>query len=244
MKAVGFDLIGTLCRAGTREDDCLHELFLYLGRNGMDVSFQQFVDRYNHIALKHLNTRKNTLREVNNRVWISETLRAFGLNVDEDDEIVCNAADAYFRPYVSKIDVPTYVVPILRDIRRDFKTGLITNFTYAPAVRQILEGNNLTELFDSIAISDEVGWRKPHPNIFKKFLHDISAKPSEAFYVGDDPRYDVAGAKSVGMRAILLRSDDTRFGETYYVALEEDSPKPDILLGSLHEFREYLLSGI
>jgi putative hydrolase of the HAD superfamily len=244
MKAVGFDLIGTLCRAGVREDDCLHELFLYLVRNGIDVSFQDFVGEYNHVALKYLTTRKNTLREVNNRVWISETLRAFRFNIDEDDEIVRNAADAYFRPYISNINVPTYVAPILQDIRGNFKTGLITNFTYAPAVRQILERNNLTNLFDSIAISDEVGWRKPHPNIFQKFLHDVSVKPSETFYVGDDPRYDVAGAKTVGMKAILLRSDDTRFSETYYGALDEECSKPDIHLKSLQEFREYLLTEI
>lgn len=244
MKAVGFDLVGTLCRAGTREDDCIHELYLELCRSGVSVPCQEFLEAYNRIALMYLEIRKTTYREVSNRVWIAEALKTLGLNLDKDDEVTRKAADAYFRPYVERIQVPKYVAPILSDIGRNFKIGLITNFTYAPAIRDILQRNDLAKSFDSIVISDEVGWRKPHPNIFKEFLDDVSADPLETFFVGDDMRYDIAGAKTIGMRTILLQSEDTNFTESYYSTLEkQDSTRPDVTLKSLYEVRDYLLSA-
>lgn len=243
MRVVGFDFIGTLCRAGTCEDNCVQELFVELGKSGLDVPYQEFIEAYNEIALKYLEIRKSTLREVNNRVWIAEALEKVGVRFDKDDEVIRRAAEAYFRPYVEMIHVPEYVVPILSDIGRKFKIGLITNFTYAPAVHDALERNNLARLFNSIIISDEVGWRKPHPNIFQRFLEDVSARSSEAFFVGDDPRFDVVGASRVGMKAILLRSEDTRFSESYYTAsLDEGSIRPNLVLQSLDQVRDYLFS--
>ncbi len=241
MSAVGFDFIGTLCRAGTCEDKCIQELFVEFGKSGLDVPREEFIEGYNESALKYLEIRKSTLREVNNRVWIAEALRRVGVRFD--DKIVDRAADAYFRPYVEMIHVPDYVGPILSDIRRKFKIGLVTNFTHAPAVRLALERNNLAELFNSIIISDDVGWRKPHPNIFQKFLDEVNARSSETSFVGDDQRFDVVGASRVGMKTILLRSKDTGFSESYYNASPvEENSRPNVVLKSLPEVRDYLFS--
>lgn len=244
MKAVGFDLVGTLCRAGTREEDCIRELYLELGRNGVSALYQEFVEAYDRVALKYLEIRRTTHREVNNRVWIAEALKNLDLNLGEDNQVLCKAADAYFRPYVESIYVPEYVAPLLSDIRSSFKIGLITNFTHAPAVHDILQRNNLEWLFDSVVISDEIGWRKPHQNIFQRFLNDVSADGPDALFIGDDTKYDIEGAKNVGMRAILLRNKDTMFDETYYTTMEKQNSKPDVTLKSLYQVRDYLLSEV
>ena len=242
MKAVGFDLVGTLCKAGTQEEECIRALWLELGHHGVRVPYLEFAEAHNRAALKYLEIRKFTHREVNNRVWIAEALNTLGFSLEEDNEITCRAADAYFRPYVEKIWVPSYVPSILSRIKSRFKLGLITNFTYAAAARSILQTNNLEDFFDSIVVSDEVGWRKPHPNIFRKFLNDVSANPAESFFVGDDVRYDVIGSKRVGMKAILLQSEDTKFSESYYATEEEQDSKPDAVLKSLYDVRDHLLS--
>jgi len=242
LKAIGFDLVGTLCHAGTREDECIQELCSELARSGVNVPRQEFVEAYDRVALKYLEVRKATYKEVNNRIWIAEALSTFGLDIDENDWVARQAADAYFRPYIKSIQVPEYVSPILSEIRKWFKIGLITNFTYAPAARDILQRNGLAESFDSVVVSDEVGWRKPHANIFQRFLNDVSTESSEAFFIGDDPRYDIMGAKNAGMKSILLRNKDTNFSESYYVAMEQQDSKPDITMNSLYNIRDYLLS--
>lgn len=239
MKAVGFDLIGTLCRAQTREEDCIFEMCSELKRNRLELP-DKFLDAYNRTALKYMEIRKRTLREVNNRVWISEALDSLGFRLGQEDDIIRRAADAYFRPYVEKVHVPSYVRPVLSDIRRNCRIGLVTNFTYAPAVRNILEKNNLTQLFDSIVISDDLGWRKPHPKIFQRFLSDVSAQPPDAFFVGDDPRYDIEGAETVGISTILLRNIDTNFEESYYQTDVKSRHQPHRVLTSLFQVADYL----
>ena len=239
MKAVGFDLVGTLCRAQTHEDDCIFEMCSELKRNNLKLP-DKFLDAYNRTALKYMEIRKRTLREVNNRVWISEALDSLGFRLSQEDEVVRRAADAYFRPYVEKVQVPSYVVPILSDISRSCRIGLVTNFTYAPAVRSILEKNNLTRLFDSIVISDDMGWRKPHPKIFQRFLSDVSVQPADAIFVGDDPRYDFEGAQTLGMSTILLRNVDTNFENSYYQVHVESRCQPHRVLNSLFQVADIL----
>jgi putative hydrolase of the HAD superfamily len=50
----------------------------------------------------------------------------------------------------------------------------------------------------------DVGWRKPHPAPFQRALTHLEVPASEAIFVGDDPRWDVLGAESVGLHPLLL----------------------------------------
>ena len=50
----------------------------------------------------------------------------------------------------------------------------------------------------------DVGWRKPAAPIFQACLDRLGARPQECIFVGDNPRWDVAGPRAVGMRAVLL----------------------------------------
>ena len=56
----------------------------------------------------------------------------------------------------------------------------------------------------TVTFSDEVGVRKPHPEIFARTLAALGVSASEAAHVGDDLTTDVAGARGIGMRAIHL----------------------------------------
>jgi FMN phosphatase YigB (HAD superfamily) len=63
----------------------------------------------------------------------------------------------------------------------------------------------LTPFFDVVALSCEVGCAKPDPRIFRSALERLGALPEDAVMVGDDLLADVAGALSVGMKAIWRR---------------------------------------
>jgi putative hydrolase of the HAD superfamily len=45
---------------------------------------------------------------------------------------------------------------------------------------------------------------KPSPLIFRAALELVACEPADALMVGDSPEDDVAGARAVGMRALLL----------------------------------------
>jgi putative hydrolase of the HAD superfamily len=57
---------------------------------------------------------------------------------------------------------------------------------------------------DLIVTSALVGWEKPDPRTFRAALDALAVDPADALHIGDQPRSDIAGALSVGMRAALL----------------------------------------
>ena len=59
----------------------------------------------------------------------------------------------------------------------------------------------------SIVVSDEVGWRKPHPEIFSRALADLGVTPAEALFVGDRADIDVVGAQRLGMPSVWINRD-------------------------------------
>jgi putative hydrolase of the HAD superfamily len=71
-------------------------------------------------------------------------------------------------------------------------------------LRLVLERLGLAPYLRALSFSDEVGLRKPHPEIFRRTLTSLGVAAAEAAHIGDDARTDVAGARAFGMRAIHL----------------------------------------
>jgi putative hydrolase of the HAD superfamily len=87
------------------------------------------------------------------------------------------------------------------------KVALISNTGRTPgtALRRVLDHFGVARYFDRLSFSDEVGVRKPHPEIFTRTLAALGVPAEAALHVGDDAVADVGGAKGVGMMAIHLR---------------------------------------
>lgn len=62
----------------------------------------------------------------------------------------------------------------------------------------------MRQLFDTVVTSFEVGWRKPHPAIYRAALHELRADPAAAVLVGDTYRADHQGPTRAGIRALLI----------------------------------------
>ena len=92
------------------------------------------------------------------------------------------------------------VLEILKE--REFKLGVVSNAT--DLVRRVFDNLGLTKYFDFLVISDEVGVRKPSPKIFHLAMEMAGTSPGRSLFVGDKLATDVAGAKRVGMNAVLV----------------------------------------
>lgn len=92
------------------------------------------------------------------------------------------------------------VVGLLNKLRGDYKTGLITNAHHEHLV-PLLEQHLLSDLFDTIVVSSELGIVKPNPAIFEHALDDLGIAPQEAIYIDDLERH-VLAARALGMQAI------------------------------------------
>ena len=107
---------------------------------------------------------------------------------------------------------------------------MISNFTNTNYIYKSLENLGLSNSFDCVIVSEDVGWRKPHPAIFKKFLDTLNVKAEETLFVGDDLECDIVGAKQIGMKAAKIVSDD-------YQEPPEDTVKPDFIIHSLSDLK-------
>jgi putative hydrolase of the HAD superfamily len=63
---------------------------------------------------------------------------------------------------------------------------------------------DLDQLITVAVSSPEHGYMKPHPSIFQAALEQARVRAAEAVMVGDSLPHDVEGARSVGMRGVLL----------------------------------------
>jgi putative hydrolase of the HAD superfamily len=90
------------------------------------------------------------------------------------------------------------------------KIGLISNTQRCLTSFQThfaLEG-----LFTVTISSSDHGYMKPHRSIFEAALRQVQAEPHEALMVGDSLEQDIAGARRLGMRAVLVSRSGPREG--------------------------------
>ncbi|TVU42984.1 hypothetical protein EJB05_09413 [Eragrostis curvula] len=91
------------------------------------------------------------------------------------------------------------------------KLAVVSNFD--TRLRKLLKDLNVSDMFDAIVVSSEVGFEKPAPEIFKIALDQISVEASKAVHVGDDETADKAGANAIGLECWLWGEDVKTFCE-------------------------------
>ena len=62
---------------------------------------------------------------------------------------------------------------------------------------------------DVVCTSEQVGAQKPDPRAFLEFAKTLEVAPSACLFIGDSAEQDIAGARGVGMRALLIN----RYGD-------------------------------
>ena len=96
---------------------------------------------------------------------------------------------------------------LLASLRGRYKLGLITNFWDGTIAREVFQMFGFDEVFDSIVVSGELGFRKPNPLLFRRALSELGVPPESAVMVGDTFLADLVGPKNLGMWAILIDAD-------------------------------------
>lgn len=103
--------------------------------------------------------------------------------------------------------VPNENIEVVKEIKKYYKVGLITNFVYE-WVEKALKLDKLNDLFDTVIVSSRVGIRKPNAEIFYVALKSLSVKPEEAAFVSDELCDDLISAKGCGVRTIWLDKEN------------------------------------
>ncbi len=125
-----------------------------------------------------------------------------------DADVLEALVDAYARPALL---VPPELDPGARPAlealaARGLVLAVVSNTMRTPGatLKKLLERHGLLRLFRHATFSDEVGVRKPDPQIFALTLRALGCDAAGAVHVGDDGVLDVRGARAAGMRVIQV----------------------------------------
>ncbi len=94
---------------------------------------------------------------------------------------------------------------LLERLASRYKLAVVSNFYgNLPAV---CREAGLDRILSAAVDSTTIGCLKPDPAIFHAALEKISAEPAESVFVGDSLERDMAGARGIGMRHVLLAGE-------------------------------------
>jgi len=177
-----------------------------LQSRGHDVTVEGLQTAWRHTAQVFLTNADegrtfSTSHDESHRFWTNlytDLLEYLGV---QDPE----APEELYRTFSdpSNYDLFPDAVPTLDDLSgRGVRLGVISNFE--SWLRVMLDRLGITDRFEVLAVSGDVGWEKPDPRIFKWAMEEAGAEPHECLHVGDSPHFDAIPATELGMRGVLI----------------------------------------
>jgi putative hydrolase of the HAD superfamily len=127
---------------------------------------------------------------------------------------------------------------VLRQLHsKGLRLGVLSNTHWPPAGHErILQRDGLLELIDARVSTSALVHTKPHREAFQAILTRSAVTPQYAVMVGDRPIADIAGARAIGMRAVLLSNEAVPAGsvapEAHITCLSELLPVIDQWMGA------------
>ncbi len=106
------------------------------------------------------------------------------------------------------ITIDTMAIKVVAELkRRELRLALVSNMMLpGKLLKAKLQEANVLTCFDHIAVSSDVGFIKPHPEIFCRTLRQSQLRADEVIFVGDTYQQDIIGAKRAGLKTVWLNS--------------------------------------
>ena len=185
-------------------DIAMERLWSSLCRSSITVDFERLIQEHQQAAQEYLQTARQNGRETHNRFWLSTALFRLGQNIRADDPRISDAIEAYFSAFCDHSCLIPDTIRMLSILKEHYCLGILSNFTHAPVVKKMLGDLQLTQYFQALLISDEIGYRKPKEIVFKSLLQALNVDKDKLIYIGDDPECDIDGAYEAGIEPIWM----------------------------------------
>lgn len=111
---------------------------------------------------------------------------------------LAESACEVFRHHRNQVEPYPDVIPVLRQLRRDFTLIALSNGNAQ------LEQTPLAGLFHHAFSAEQVGAAKPDPALFMAAVAAAGVAPTQTLHVGDDPLRDIQPARDLGMAVVWM----------------------------------------
>ncbi|OGY24427.1 MAG: hypothetical protein A2Y57_03495 [Candidatus Woykebacteria bacterium RBG_13_40_7b] len=160
-----------------------------VGRSMQDYEFIKVFEKY-FMLEKHLDL------EVPIKKLLNE------LSIDYSENSVTKLKSMLEKAFNS-LKVFPETLPVLEDLKKNYKLGLITN-TFYQSFRKLEQNFRVSEIFDVILKSYETKILKPDPKIFEIMIRKLNVNKEGALMIGDSLQDDVQAAENFGIKGILV----------------------------------------
>lgn len=210
IRGVIFDLGGTLTARVRLTPEAMEHanaesLAAWLRSRGHDTG-DEFVGALVAERTARFLERARGLKEIRAAAALTPVLGRSGLPTDA--KFVAAAEAAFFAPELNEMRLLPGAADLLdRLAQRGIRRGLASNASSHYFVTECCRRLALDRRLDPILSSAAVGWAKPHPAIFQVMLSAWDVPPADAVMVGDTLGADIAGARAMDMRSILVTGE-------------------------------------
>ena len=139
-------------------------------------------------------------KEVLNRTRFEQPLAHYGIH---DTALADHLSEdyVYWSPRIVRLVSGT--MELLEYLKPKYHLHLITN-GFQEVQHTKMSGSGLEPYFETLTVSEEVGVKKPNPEIFLYALNKAHATAEESLMIGDEMAVDIDGARAAGMDQIFF----------------------------------------
>ncbi len=201
-------------------------------RVDFDVFYDTFSQSYHQVSSR----RRGDLREIPSQERFKIMLSLLG---HPAHEITAGVLETITKAHMAQLrksfEVRPETVEVLEWAKTRYRTAMISNFAYAPALYDALDEFGIRSAFETIVVSVEVGWCKPHRMIFEETFDRMGIRPFEALFVGDQIYLDVYGALNCGMNVVWIETERQDSLEWLPAGTEKHKCEPTHTIRSISE---------
>lgn len=214
-KAVFFDFGDTLSFNNQTFTESLHKILKSIGVcvNEKQLRSAILEADYGELQNDRMKARKRDLYRDFRIKYYKYVLNLLSYShMEQYAEYIQNTIGYYHKSYLRP--ETNYVLDVLK--KEGYTLGIVSNFSHA--LPWICHELGLTEKFDFITYSDDVGCEKPAPEIFYDALNKAKIKcsqlkPEQVIHIGDSYSADILGAKALGITPILITNNTDKVYE-------------------------------
>jgi putative hydrolase of the HAD superfamily len=210
-----FDLGNTLVRYWHKPEfkgilrQCIGNVRDYLGQAGLLLVHPE--EMWGRVEAEDYENPDGLVRPLEGRLK-----RIFALEAEVEPEVMGSMCEGFLQPFFARAKRYEDTLPTLAALKEDgLCTAVISNLPWgspaAPWHREVAR-QGLAPYLNAVVFCTDAGWRKPARQIFEVALDLCEAEPENCLFVGDNPVWDVAGPRAIGMEAVLIDRYGTVLG--------------------------------
>lgn len=158
--------------------------------------------------LSEFDDEMNRKRKYNRNEWWPLFLKRIGVDDDLSGSLIEELTETYWSTYEDSATPFSSLDSVLEYLEeKDYLMGLLTDLD-GPNIskRERINPLKFSDMFDAIVVGGEdTANSKPDSECFHLISEKLGVKPENCCMFGDKPFTDIKGAKSVGMKTILVK---------------------------------------